>query len=191
MDKKTFKQELLKELYAPYQKAQRCLVKSLGCTKIVVGEGNPNAHIMFIGEAPGKEEDEQGRPFVGRSGKLLNKALLEVGIERKDVFITNIVKCRPPNNRMPLPSEIAYFKKLLIAEIKIIRPHIICTLGACALSGLLDQSVQITKIHGKLLDFEVIELMHLYHHAYILRNPVVYKHFLHDIQQAVHYASTK
>lgn len=188
MDKKTFKQQLLDEIYAPYRKERKCLVNSFACTKIVIGEGNPDSSIMFIGEAPGREEDEQGRPFVGRSGQLLNKALKECDIQREDVFITNIVKCRPPNNRTPLPPEIDCFKKLLISEIKIIRPKVICTLGSCALNGLLNDTFQITKIHGKPLHFDGVTLVPLYHPAYILRNPVAYKDFVHDIKKAINLA---
>src|SRR5437870_4631307 len=123
MNPKTYKQELLDKLYAPYKKCMECPLGNLGRTHVVFGEGNPDADLMFIGEGPGKEEDEQGRPFVGRSGKLLNHIFEIIGIHRKNVFITNIVKCRPPNNRKPLPIESNTCKSiLLLNQIKIIRP---------------------------------------------------------------------
>jgi uracil-DNA glycosylase len=191
MNEKEFKQQLLNELYAPYketslQKAGACIVNSYGCTKIVFGEGNPDADLMFIGEAPGREEDELGRPFVGKSGKLLNKAFETVGIKREDVFITNLVKCRPPNNRVPSPQEIALFKPLLCDEIKVVRPHIICPLGASALNGLLNDTMQITKVHGKKLIIDGVTVIPLYHPAYILRNMTAYKDLLHDLKYIIH-----
>src|SRR5262245_55734494 len=114
MNTQMFKKHLLIEAYRPFANIGKCPVNTSGCTKMVFGEGNPNARIMFIGEAPGREEDEQGRPFVGRSGKLLNKCLAQAHLKREDVYITNIVKCRPPENRKPLPSESAFYKPLLL-----------------------------------------------------------------------------
>ena len=114
MDEKAFKQQLLDTLYEPYKKCLQCPLGFLGRTNVVFGEGNPDANLLFIGEGPGKEEDLQGRPFVGRSGQLLNRALGLVGISRPDVYITNIVKCRPPNNRAPLPIEITTWMNLLL-----------------------------------------------------------------------------
>jgi uracil-DNA glycosylase len=187
MDKKIFKQKLLDELYKPYRECPSCLVKSLGCTKVVCGEGDPDALVMFIGEAPGKEEDEQGRPFVGRSGKLLTVCLQRAHLKREDVFITNLVKCRPPNNRVPLPQEVEAFKPLLLQEIKIVRPKIICTLGASALQGLLDKTVSITKIRGTHLDYQGIPLIPTYHPAYVLRNPDAEKDLQHDISTIAEY----
>lgn len=120
MNAKMYKQNLLNELYKPYQQCIACPLGSLGRTNVVFGEGNPDAELMFIGEAPGREEDKQGRPFVGRSGQLLNRILELAGIKRPDIFITNIVKCRPPNNRKPLPLEINICKKILLSnQIKI------------------------------------------------------------------------
>src|SRR5205823_4093975 len=127
------------ELYKPYKKCLQCPLGTLGRTNVVFGEGNSDADLMLIGEAPGRYEDEQSKPFVGRSGKLLNRTLELVGLKRNDVFITNIVKCRPPNNRKPLPLESTTCKNILLFnQIKIIRPHIICTLGASALQGFID-----------------------------------------------------
>jgi DNA polymerase len=183
MNPKIYKQQLLNKLYAPYKKCLECPLGTLGRTHVVFGEGNPDADIMFIGEGPGKEEDEQGRPFVGRSGKLLNHIFAIVGIKREDVFITNIVKCRPPNNRKPLPIESNTCKSiLLLNQIKIIRPSIICTLGSAALSGLLDKDIKITQLRGTIMQFQNIPLIPTYHPAYILRNPKELQTLIDDIQ---------
>ncbi len=172
MDPQLFKQQLLDALYEPYKKCLQCPLGFLGRTNVVFGEGNPDAEILFIGEGPGKDEDEQGRPFVGRSGKLLNRALALVDIKRTDVYITNIVKCRPPGNRAPLPLESATCMNLfLFNQIKIIRPRVICTLGAIALNNLLGKPASITKMRGQKIEYEDgIIIIPTYHPAYILRN---------------------
>ncbi len=141
--------------------------------------------MLFIGEAPGREEDLQGKPFVGRSGKLLNRILDAIGITRNDVFITNIVKCRPPNNRRPLPQEIEASKPLLYSQIKIIRPSVICTLGSAALESLLGEPVKITKKRGRPISWNNITIIPTYHPAYILRNPRELQTFIYDIDQAM------
>lgn len=189
MDTKTYKQQLLNDLYAPYTKCLKCPLGFLGRTNVVFGEGNPNADIMFIGEGPGREEDEQGRPFVGKSGQLLNKTFELAGINRADVFITNIVKCRPPNNRKPLPEESNACKKLLLKnQLKIILPKIICTLGAVAIQGLLeDYTLKITKIRGKMINWDNFTILPTYHPAYILRNPKELQSLVNDIQLAQKY----
>lgn len=171
MDQKQFKQQLLDALYEPYKKCLLCPLGFLGRTTVVFGEGNPDADILFIGEAPGKDEDIQGRPFVGRSGQLLNRALGLVGIQRSDVYITNIVKCRPPQNRAPLPDEAGTCMNLFLSnQIKIIRPRVICTLGSIALSNLLGKPVSITKIRGIPIHQDSLIILPTYHPAYILRN---------------------
>lgn len=187
MDTKIFKQQLLDQLYEPYKKCMSCPLATLGRTRVVFGEGNADARLLFIGEAPGRDEDEQGRPFVGRSGKLLTKILINAGISREDVYITNIVKCRPPDNRTPLPQEAGICKRLLLYnQIKIIRPHIICTLGSCALGELLNQPFQITKIRGSTsLNHDGIMVLPTYHPAYVLRNPPAEKAFAEDIFKAI------
>lgn len=163
----------------------QCPLGGLGRTNVVFGDGNPDAHLMLVGEGPGREEDEQGKPFVGRSGKLLNRIFEIIGIARRDLFITNIVKCRPPNNRKPLPNESRTCKNLLlINQIKIIRPKVICTLGSAALEGLLEQEVKITKIRGKQQIFEGILLIPTYHPAYVLRNPKELEFLTDDIKLA-------
>ena len=190
MDIATFKRNLLTELYKPYTDLSQCPVNTHGCTKLVFGQGNPNAKIMFIGEAPGKDEDEQGLPFVGRSGKLLNAVLLSIGVKREDVFITNIVKCRPPDNRKPLPSEVLFYKSMLLHEIKIVRPIIICTLGSSALEGLIQVPHSMTKTRGKSLSFDGITLIPTFHPAYVLRNQTAEKDFRNDLTKVAQLANT-
>lgn len=189
MDIKTYKQHLLDKLYAPYTKCKECPLGSLGRTNVVFGEGNPDAKLMFIGEGPGQDEDIQGRPFVGRSGKLLTKILELSGIDRQDVFISNVVKCRPPNNRKPLENEIVTCTDLLLFnQIKIIRPRVICTLGATALQGLINNyEIKITQVRGKPIvgdNLPNIIIMPTYHPAYILRNPPELPKMHEDIQKA-------
>ena len=171
MNPREYKEELLKALYAPYKNCKECHLGFTGRKNVVFGEGNADAELLFIGEGPGRDEDEQGRPFVGRSGQLLNRVLAQVGIERSEVFITNIVKCRPPNNRAPSPQEAATCMGLfLYNQIKIIRPKIICPLGSIALNSLLGKPCSITKLRGTSLEWEGFTLIPTYHPAYILRN---------------------
>lgn len=186
MDSRTFKQQLLDQLYAPYKDCTMCPLGTLGRTHVVFGEGNPDAKIIFIGEGPGAQEDKEGRPFVGRSGKLLTRTLHHLGIDRSSVFITNIVKCRPPNNRAPTTLEATTCKNLLLfKQIKIIRPKILCTLGSCALNSLLDKDIKISKARGKLIRWENLMLIPTYHPAYILRNPKELPKFVEDIKYAI------
>jgi len=185
MDVKKYKQALLEELYAPYKKCQMCPLGSLGRKNIVFGEGNPDAKLMFIGEGPGQKEDELCRPFVGRSGQLLTKVLEAIGLSRQKIFITNVVKCRPPNNRNPLPNESETCTSLLLfKQIKIIRPTAICTLGSAATQIFLGKDAKITKVRGKLFKKEKAILIPTYHPAYILRNKTKLEDFANDIKLA-------
>jgi len=141
----------------------------------VPGEGNPHADIMFIGEAPGKQEELAGRPFVGAAGKLLNRLLEGIGLKRDDVYITNIIKCRPPQNRDPLPEEIKACREWLDEQIKSIKPKLIVLLGRHALNRFLPE-LKISKVHGQLLREEVADLgtfvfFPIYHPAAALYNP--------------------
>ena len=186
MEIKKLKQFQLDQLYKPYEKCMQCPLGSLGRTRVVFGEGNPDANLMLIGEAPGKNEDLQGKPFIGRSGKLLNSALERAGISREQTFITNIVKCRPPNNRTPRPQEIRTCKSLLLlGQIKIIQPSIICTLGSAATQGLLGQKVKITQARGIKHLFQGITIIPTYHPAYTLRNPKKIADLIADITAAL------
>ena len=138
---------------------------------LVFGEGDPHADLMFIGEAPGEEEDLSGRPFVGRAGQLLDRILESVGIERSAVWITNIVKYRPPGNRNPRPDEMRASEPILFEEIRLVQPRIICPLGNVPTQYLLDTRDGITKLHGCWFDWHGISVCPLYHPAYLLRNP--------------------
>ncbi len=138
----------------------------------VAGEGNLNARLMFIGEGPGADENETGRPFIGRAGKLLTNLLTDAGINREDVYITNIVKCRPPDNRVPLTDEMEACKKYLLEQIEIIEPRIIGALGSTAAKFLLGDGIgNISKIRGQWFNYKnEIKIMPLFHPSYLLRN---------------------
>ena len=156
-------------------KCQKCQLYA-GRNNVVPGEGNPNARIAFVGEAPGKDEDAQGRPFVGRSGKLLVKIIEAMGLSREEVFIGNIIKCRPPDNRDPKPDEITACIGYLADKLEIIRPEIIVALGAHAAKTLLDTKTPIGQLRGKFHEYvpsptsEPIKLIATYHPSYVLRN---------------------
>ncbi len=138
----------------------------------VPGEGNPNRpDILFVGEGPGADEDDQSRPFVGEAGQLLDKMIAGMGYKREDVFIANIVKCRPPGNRVPLPEEMSACVPYLKAQIALIKPKIIVALGKTAVQELLQKDVAITKFRGTWCQYEGIDLMPTYHPAYLLRSP--------------------
>jgi len=141
------------------------------CTNVVFGEGNPKAKIMFVGEGPGRDEDRQGRPFVGAAGQLLDKILVSVGLSRDEVYITNVVKCRPPKNRMPNPDEILACSPYLYAQIKKISPAIIVCLGALATKTLIDKNARITKMRGEWHEKDGILYMPTFHPAALLRDP--------------------
>lgn len=155
----------------------------------VVGEGNLNSEIMFIGEAPGRNEDRQGKPFVGTAGKVLDEMLLSVGLKRNDVYITNIVKCRPPNNRNPLVEEIKKCSLYLDKQIEIIRPTLICTLGNFAAKYILKKydfkPSQISKIHGQVFEVKGIsggvKIIPLFHPAALIYNQKLKKKMEADL----------
>ncbi|HZW36236.1 MAG: uracil-DNA glycosylase [Deltaproteobacteria bacterium] len=141
-----------------------------GRRTIVFGVGNPRARLMFVGEGPGAEEDRQGEPFVGAAGKRLNQWIARLGIRREDVYIANVVKCRPPENRAPLPEEAASCMPYLKRQIRAIRPEVICTLGAVALQCLVGTGEKITRVRGTWREVEGIPVLPTYHPAFILRN---------------------
>lgn len=140
-------------------------------TKVVNSTGNQTAQLMFIGEAPGADEDAQGKPFVGRAGQLLNKIIEAIGMKREDVFIGNINRCRPPQNRQPLPPEVAACKPFLLREIAVVRPKVIVVLGNTACQNLLDTKVGITKLRGNFQEYYGVKVMPTFHPAYLLRDP--------------------
>lgn len=138
---------------------------------VVLGSGSIHAKLMFVGEAPGEEEDIQGLPFVGRAGQLLTKIIEAMGLKRSDVYIANILKCRPPGNRAPLPTEILACEENLKKQIALIRPKVICALGKFAAQTLLRTAESITSLRGHFRDYNGIKLMPTFHPAYLLRNP--------------------
>jgi DNA polymerase len=138
---------------------------------VVFGSGDPKAHLMFVGEAPGEDEDAQGLPFVGRAGQLLTKMIEAMGLKRSDVYIANILKCRPPNNRAPLPAEILACEDNVKRQIELIKPKVICTLGKFASQTLLRETTPISAMRGKFHSYSGIKVMPTFHPAYLLRNP--------------------
>jgi DNA polymerase len=161
--------ETLEEIRREILACRRCALCS-GRSNVVFGVGNPRARLMFVGEGPGEEEDRQGEPFVGAAGRRLTQWIHRIGLARQDVYIANIVKCRPPGNRAPLPEEAAACLPYLRRQIRAIRPEVICTLGAVALNFLLGNNDRITRVRGQWRDLDGIPLLPTYHPAYILRN---------------------
>ncbi len=159
----------------------RCKL-SRGRTQIVFGIGNPRADLVFVGEAPGAEEDAQGEPFVGRAGQLLTRIIQAIGLKREDVYICNIIKCRPPGNRNPEPDEIASCEPFLLKQLQAIRPKLICALGGPAAHTLLKTKEPISRLRGRLFEFRGIPLLPTYHPAFLLRNPHEKKTVWHDMQ---------
>lgn len=183
MDNNSFyKATSLKELDSLINTCTKC---SLGKTrnKFVFGTGNPNADIMLIGEAPGADEDKQGEPFVGRAGELLNKILAAINIKREEVYIANILKCRPPNNRTPIPEEINTCIPYLKKQIELIKPKVILCLGLTAANSLLNTKSSMIKLRGNVYEFHGVKLMVTYHPAALLRNPNWKKETWEDVQQ--------
>jgi DNA polymerase len=144
---------------------------SRGRKQIVFGVGNPNAHLVFVGEAPGADEDAQGEPFVGKAGQLLTKMIEAMGYAREDVYICNVIKCRPPGNRNPEPDEVAACEPFLKGQLAAIRPRMIVTLGKFAAQCLLRDDTPITRLRGNFRTYEGIQLMPTLHPAYLLRDP--------------------
>lgn len=160
----------LEEIRACIGDCKRCRL-SEARTNIVFGEGNINADLMFVGEGPGQDEDQTGRPFVGRAGQLLTKIIEAMKLKREDVYIANIVKCRPPGNRTPVDDEIMTCSPFLMSQISMIKPKVIVALGSPATCTLLNEKIKITAIRGTFYDWkDGIKLMPTFHPAYLLRN---------------------
>jgi len=154
------------------KKVKGCMNCSLHETRksVVFGEGSDKARVVFVGEAPGEEEDLQGRPFVGRAGKLLDELIEKVGLARADVYICNVLKCRPPGNRDPEEGEVEACRDYLVTQLKLIRPRIICTLGRHAYNTLMGTDERITEVRGVLTRYEGVPLLPTYHPSFLLRN---------------------
>jgi uracil-DNA glycosylase family 4 len=162
--------DTIESLRAEIGNCTRCELHS-GRTQIVHSTGNFDADLMFVGEAPGADEDEQGFPFVGRAGQLLTKIIESIGLKREDVFIGNINRCRPPGNRQPLPAETAACRPFLLREVAVVRPKVIVVLGNTATQNLLNIKTPISKLRGQFQDYFGVKVMPTFHPAYLLRDP--------------------
>lgn len=163
---------------------QRCALHERR-TNIVFGVGNPNARLMFVGEGPGRDEDLSGEPFVGKAGHLLDRMILAMGLSRDDVYIANIVKCRPPRNRDPEPEEVEQCEVFLREQIKVVAPEALVALGRYAAQTLLRDSASITGMRGRWREYQGIPLMPTFHPAYLLRNPSGKKPVWADLQEVM------
>ena len=158
-----------------------------GRTKLVFGVGNPNAELMFVGEGPGADEDAQGEPFVGRAGQLLNNMISAMGLKREDVYIANVVKCRPPGNRTPEKDECDTCSPFLLRQIEVIKPKVVVALGAVAAKNLLAVNDSMANLRGRWYDFRGARLAATYHPAYLLRDPRQKKEAWKDLQMVMKY----
>ena len=156
-----------------------------GRNKIVFADGNPKAKLVFVGEGPGRDEDMQGLPFVGRAGKLLTSMIEAMGLQRQDVYICNVVKCRPPENRLPEPDEIKTCSPFLMRQLDVVDPQVIVALGACAAQTLLQTTRGISHFRGQWQEFRGRKLMATYHPAYLLRNPPAKADVWKDLQMVM------
>jgi len=161
----------------------RCKLHALGRKQVVFGVGNPNADLMFVGEAPGADEDIQGEPFVGRAGQLLTKIIEAIGLRREDVYIANVIKCRPPGNRNPEPDEVEQCEPFLFRQIDTVKPKVIVALGKFAAQCLLRTNDPITRIRGREFTYRDAILMPTYHPAYLLRTPSAKREVWEDMKR--------
>lgn len=162
---------------------RRCKLCSLGRTQIVFGVGHPRAPLMFVGEAPGEDEDKQGEPFVGRAGQLLTKIIEAIGLSREQVYIANVIKCRPPGNRNPEPDEVEACEPFLFRQIAVIQPKVIVPLGKFAAQSLLKTMEPITKLRGRQFEYRGAILIPTFHPAYLLRNPSAKREVWEDMKK--------
>jgi uracil-DNA glycosylase len=168
----------------------RCVLHK-GRTNLVFGVGNPDADLMFVGEGPGADEDAQGEPFVGRAGQLLNNMIAAMGLRRQDVYIANVVKCRPPGNRTPEREECDTCSPFLLRQIEVIKPKVIVALGAVAAKNLLSVNDSMINLRGRFYDFRGIKLAVTYHPAFLLRDPRQKKEAWKDLQMVMQYLGLK
>jgi DNA polymerase len=161
---------------------QRCKLARTR-TNIVFGSGSPNAELVFVGEAPGYDEDQQGLPFVGRAGQLLTRIIESIDLKREDVYICNVLKCRPPDNRNPEPDEVATCNPFLKRQLATIRPKIVCCLGTFAAQTVLQTAAPISKLRGKFFDMDGIRVIATFHPAYLLRSPEKKREVWEDMKQ--------
>ena len=162
---------------------RRCKLCTLGRSQIVFGVGNPKARLMFVGEAPGEDEDKKGEPFVGRAGQLLTKIIEAIGMTREQVYIANVITCRPPNNRNPEPDEVTACEPFLFRQIDVIQPKVIVPLGKFAAQCLLKSMDPITRLRGRQFDYRGAVLIPTFHPAYLLRNPSAKREVWEDMKK--------
>ncbi len=162
---------VLREIREDIGDCTRCKLHGLGRKQIVFGVGNPQADLMFVGEAPGRDEDIQGEPFVGRAGQLLTKIIEAIGLKREDVYIANVIKCRPPENRNPEPDEVASCEPFLFRQVDAIKPKVIVALGTFAAHALLKTQASISKLRGREFQYRGATLIPTFHPAFLLRSP--------------------
>lgn len=174
--------ESLETIRAEIGDCQRCKLAPKR-TNIVFGSGNPNADLVFVGEAPGFDEDQQGLPFVGRAGQLLTKIIESINLKREDVYICNVLKCRPPDNRNPEPDEVAACNPFMKKQLATIRPKIVCCLGTFAAQTVLQTQAPISKLRGKFFDMDGIRVIATFHPAYLLRSPDKKREVWEDMKQ--------
>ena len=161
----------------------RCKLHTLGRKQVVFGVGNPDADLMFVGEAPGADEDQQGEPFVGRAGQLLTKIIEAIGLRREDVYIANVIKCRPPGNRNPEGDEVERCEPFLFRQIDAIKPRVIVALGKFAAQSLLKTTDPITRLRGRTFTYRGATLIPTFHPAYLLRNPASKRDVWEDMKK--------
>lgn len=178
-------QKALKLIREDLGDCTRCKLHKLGRKQIVFGVGNPKADLMFVGEGPGADEDAQGEPFVGRAGQLLNNMIKAMGLRREDVYIANVVKCRPPGNRTPERDECETCSPFLLRQIATIKPKVIVALGAVAAKTLLAINAPMAELRGRWYDFRGTKLAVTYHPAFLLRDPRQKKEAWKDLQMAM------
>ncbi len=176
--------EALAAVRADIGDCTRCKLHTLGRRQIVFGVGNPKADLMFVGEAPGADEDIQGIPFVGRAGQLLTKIIEAIGLSRDDVYIANVIKCRPPQNRNPEPDEVETCEPFLFRQIDIIKPKVIVALGTFAARTLLRTLDPISRLRGRVFEYRGAKLIPTFHPAYLLRNPASKREVWEDMKLA-------
>jgi DNA polymerase len=171
----------LAQLQASVRDCQACRLHE-GRRQVVFGTGNPDADLVFVGEAPGHEEDVQGEPFVGEAGRLLTRIIQAIGLSRRDVYILNVIKCRPPKNRNPLPDEVAACRPIIEKQLACLRPRVICALGAFAAQTLLRTEERISRLRGRFYPMGDILVRPTFHPAYLLRNPLDKRKVWEDMQ---------
>jgi uracil-DNA glycosylase family 4 len=172
---------LIKEEIGP--DCTRCKLHGLGRTQVVFGVGNPGAELMFVGEAPGADEDLQGEPFVGRAGQLLTRIIEAIGLRREQVYIANVIKCRPPGNRNPEPDEVEQCQPFLFRQIDAVKPRVIVALGKFAAQSLLQTTDPITRLRGREFTYRGATLIPTFHPAYLLRNPASKREVWEDMKK--------